>query len=99
MLHFNNKITPSSESSENPVSIPTFPINDEIESNTSLGFSHNATQLTVNVYASIKTLCSGNTCDRQRVKDWLNTKGYGCYGMYTNITSLVIHHAISVQTI
>ena len=69
MLHFNNKITPSSESSENPVSIPTFPINDEIESNTSLGFSHNATQLTVNVYASIKTLCSGNIFDRKIVKD------------------------------
>ena len=84
---------------KNPVSIPTLPMNNEIEANTSLSFVHNSTQLTDNFYNPIKISSSVNLCDRQRAKDWLNIKGYGCYGMSTKITSLVIHHAISVQTV
>ena len=58
-------------------------MNDEIEANTSLVFVHDATQLTVNFSAPINTSCSGNLCDRQRVKGWLNMKDCGCYGMST----------------
>ena len=48
---------------KNPVSIARFPMNNEIESNTYLGFVQDATQLTVSFSALIKTSCSVNLCD------------------------------------
>ena len=68
-------------------------------SSTPLGFVNNATQLIVNLSIPIKTSCSGNMCDGQRVKYWINIKYCGCYGMSTNSTNLVIHNAISVKTV
>ena len=76
----------------------TTAINQEIESNTSLGFVFNNVNLSVNYSSIIKTSCSGNLCDRQRVNDWLGVKGCGCYGMSPNSSSLVIQHAISMTT-
>lgn len=73
-------------------------INQEIESNTSLGFVFNNVNLSVNYSSIIKTSCSGNLCDRQRVNDWLGVKGCGCYGMSPNSSSLVIQHALSMTT-
>jgi hypothetical protein len=84
---------------KSPKRISTIPINNEIEANTSLGFVYNHTHLTINYSAPIKTSCSGKLCDRQRVCDWLGIKGCGCYGMSTNSTSLVIQHAITVETV
>ena len=78
--------------------VQTFPTNEEIEANTSLKFLHNRKQLSVNYSEPINTSCSGNLCDRQRVMDWLVLKCCGCYNMSTKSTSLVIQHAISVQT-
>ena len=74
----------------------TTAINQEIESNTSLGFVFNNVNLSVNYSSIIKTSCSGNLCDRQRVNDWLGVKGCGCYGMSPNSSSLVIQHALSM---
>ena len=71
-------------------------INQEIESNTSLGFVFNNVTLSVNYSPVIKISCSGNLCDRQRVNDWLGVKGCGCYGMSPNSSSLVIQHALSM---
>ena len=73
-------------------------MNYEIEANNSKAFVYNSTQLTVNYSAPIKTSCSGNLCDRQRITDWLGSKGCGCYGMSTNSTSLAIQHAITIRT-
>ena len=71
--------------------------NDEIEANTFLGFVYNSIQVTVEYTAPTKTTCYGNICDCQRVVDWLGSKGCGCYGMSTNITSLDIHNYITVN--
>ena len=65
-------------------------MNEEIEANTSLGFVYIRTQLSVDFSAPIKASCSVNNCDRQRVNDWLGTKGCGFYGMSPNSTSLEI---------
>ena len=74
-------------------------INQEIESNTSLGFVFNNVTLSINFSSVIKTSCSGNLCNRQRVNDWLGVKGCGCYGMSPNSSSLVIQHALSMITL
>ena len=81
-----------------PTRVHTFPMNEEIESNISLRFLHNSTQLSVNYSASIKNSCSGNLCDRQRVTYRLGIKVCGCYGISTNSTRLVVQHAISMKT-
>ena len=99
ILHCNDKSHHPVIPFENPVSIPIVPINNEIKSNTSLGFVHNVTQLNVYFSYPIKIYCSVNICDIQIVNDWLNTKGCGFYGMSTNSTILVIPHSISVETV
>ena len=76
----------------------TTAINQEIESNTSLGFIFNNVSLSVDYSSVIKTSCSGNLCDCQRVNDWLGVKGCGCYGISPNNSSLVIQHALSMTT-
>jgi hypothetical protein len=82
-----------------PSRIRTIAINEEIEANSSQALVYNGTHLAVNYSAPVKTSCSGNFCDRQRVMDWLGSKGCGCYGMSPNSTSLVIQHALSATTI
>lgn len=82
-----------------PSRIRTIAINEEIEANSSQALVYNGTQLAVNYSAPVKTSCSGNFCDRQRVMDWLGSKGCGCYGMSPNSTSLVIQHALSATTV
>ena len=74
-------------------------INEEIEAHTSLGFVYTGTHVSVNFAFLVKTTCSGNLCDRQCVNDWLGKKGCGCYGMSPNSTSLVMQHAVDVQTL
>ena len=69
---------------KNPTRVPIYAINDKIEANTSLGFIHNATQMSVNFSTPMKSSCSGNLCDRQRVIDWLDSKGCERYGISTN---------------
>ena len=47
---------------------------------------------------SQKTSCSVNFCDPQRVSKWVGIKGYVCYGMSTNSTSLSMHPTVSILT-
>ena len=74
-------------------------MNIEIESNTSSAFVYNSTEIEINFTTAVKTSCSGNLCDRQRISDWNGIKGCGCYGMSPNSTSLAIQHAISISTV
>eukprot|EP00957_Ditylum_brightwellii_P110758 8448211-Ditylum_brightwellii.AAC.1 len=74
-------------------------MNHEIEANSSLGFVYNNTQASVNMVFPMKTSCSGNHCDCQRVTDWNGSRGCGCYGiMSQNSSSLVFKHAIDIDT-
>jgi hypothetical protein len=73
-------------------------INKEIEAHTSLGFVYNGTHVSVNFAFPVKTTCSGNLCDHQHVNDWLGKKGCECYGMSPNSISLVMQHAVDIQT-
>ena len=82
-----------------PSTIRSIPMNIEIESNTSSAFVYNSTDIEINFTTAVKTSCSGNLCDRQRISDWNGIKGCGCYGMPPNSTSLAIQHAISISTI
>ena len=82
-----------------PARLGSVAINESIESNTSLAFVYNGTQVTINLSVPLKTTCAGNLCDRQRIIDWCNSKGCGCYGMNTNSSSLAIQHALEVETI
>ena len=77
----------------------THPLNNEIESNTSLGFIYRGAIVTIQFSSFLKTSCSGLLCDRQRVSDWNGSKGCGCYGMCPNSSSLVAQHAIEVRTV
>lgn len=81
-----------------PRIIRPIPLNNEIEANTSLAFVYNGAKVKVNFTAPVKTTCSGNLCDRQRISDWNGLKGCGCYGMSPNSTSLALQHAISITT-
>ena len=78
--------------------IKTTPINQEIESNTSLGFVFNNVNSSVTFASVIKASRPGNLCDRQRVNNWVDSKDCGCYVMSTNSSSLVIQHSIGMTT-
>ena len=54
--------------------VHTFPINEEIESNTSLSFLHNSMKLSVKYSATVKTSCSDNLCYRHILTDLLGIK-------------------------
>ena len=82
-----------------PSFVPKIPMNFAIESQSSLGFVYNNSQVKVNYASPIKTTCSGNFCDRQRLSDWNNSKGCGCYGMSPNSSSLVFQHSISIKIV
>lgn len=82
-----------------PSTVSQISMNFAIESHTSLGFVYNNARVNVNYSSPIKTTCSGNFCDRQRISDWNNSRGCGCYGMSPNSTSLVFQHSISINTI
>ena len=81
-----------------PSRIDTMQINPQIGSNQSLAFVFNSTPLQVYYTSVVKTQCNGSFCDRQRISDWLGSRGCGCYGMATNSTSLAIQHNISATT-
>lgn len=81
-----------------PARLDTIAINDEITSNESYAFVWNNALVHVDYTAPMKTSCTGELCDRQRVNDWLNVKGCGCYGMLPNSSSLVMQHAIRIST-
>ena len=81
-----------------PSHINTIQMNSEIGGNTSLAFVYNGVDLRVSYTSVIKTSCTGSFCDKQRIGDWLGSRGCGCYGMASNSTSLAIAHSVAVTT-
>ena len=81
-----------------PSRIDTMQINPQIGCNQSLAFVFNSTPLQVYYTSVVNTQCNGYFCDRQRISDWLGSRGCGCYGMATNSTSLAIQYNISATT-
>ena len=81
-----------------PTHIPTIQMNTEIGGNTSLAFVYNGVDLAVDYTSLVKTSCTGSFCDKQRIGDWLGSRGCGCYGMASNSTSLAIQHCVTVTT-
>ena len=73
-------------------------MNQEIEANTSLAFVYNEARVDLHFTAVVKTTCTGNLCDRQRISDWNGVKGCGCYGMSPNSSSLALIHAITITS-
>eukprot|EP00957_Ditylum_brightwellii_P106384 8116091-Ditylum_brightwellii.AAC.1 len=63
-----------------------------------VAFVYNATEVTVNYFNFVATSCSENLCDKQRVNDWNNTRGCGCYDMNTNSSNLAIQHQVDTVT-
>ena len=56
-------------------SMITYPLNYEIESNTSLGSIYRSAIVNICFSYVLKTSCSGLLCDRQRVSDWNGSSG------------------------
>ena len=83
---------------KSPSKLPSIQITEDIGTNTSLGFIYNGTQLSVDYTSVVETSCSGNFCDRQRINDWLGSRGCGCYGMSVNSTNLAIQHSICMTS-
>lgn len=81
-----------------PDLIAAVQMNYEIEGNTSFGFVYNNVNLTVHLSSVLKTSCTGNLCDKQRISDWFGSRGCGCYGMASNSSSLAIEHSITIAT-
>lgn len=78
-----------------PRTLPRTRIDYGIESNMSAGFVYNQIKLWVLFTSFMKTQCAGLFCDRQRILDWNNIMGCGCYGMLSNASSLAIQHVLS----
>ena len=78
------------------VMIPVL-MNDSIGSNESLAFVLIKCSVTSLQQTVIATKCHGCFCDRQRVMDWMNVKGCGCYGMSSFMTNLAINQVIKVD--
>ena len=81
-----------------PTKIPTFNIDNEIGGDTSLAFVANSIDLQIYFSTVMKTSYNGCLCDKQRIVDWLGSRGCGCYGMASNATSLCIQHSIVANT-
>ena len=81
-----------------PATIPSIRMHNEIGGETLLAFVANNADLQIYFTSVIKTSCTGSLCDKQRVTDWLGSRGCGCYGMASNSTSLCIQHSIAVTT-
>ena len=73
------------------------PMKDNIKSNESGAFILTKCVVKSLQQHIITTKCNGYFRDRQRVKDWMNVKGCGCYGMSTSSTSLAIEQVIKVR--
>ena len=72
-------------------------VDKSIIGNNSAGFVY--TKVTANsLHQFVKqTTCSGCHCDRQRISEWLTTKGCGCFIHGSTKTSMVIGHYLKVD--
>lgn len=79
-----------------PPKLPTIQINNEIQGHGALAFISNGAHLSINRITVRSTTCGGCFCDKQRINDWIGTRGCGCYGVAANRSNLAIVHTIVV---
>lgn len=72
-------------------------MDDQIRRNNSKAFVYNNVALQVNFMNIVGTTCSGYCCSRQRINDWNNVRGCGCYSMHPNASNLAIQFHISFE--
>ena len=79
-----------------PLSFPVVHVDKGILGNCSKAFVYNGVQITVIKTEPESTTCSGLFCDKQRLHDWVDARGCGCYHMIQQRSNLAINHSISV---
>ena len=62
-----------------------------------MGFLLNSVQINVNRSVPIQTICGGFLCDKQRVQDWNEQRGCGCYNMTQYRSNLVIKYSVNFK--
>ena len=80
-----------------PCRLYSISINEDIEANKSPGFFITGLKLLF-IFCTNKKFMLREFCDRHIFKNWLGTKGCGCYVMSPNSISLAIQHAINIKT-
>jgi len=80
-----------------PTMLPSIHLNNEIVGNTSLSFIENGATISINRTYVTSTTCGGCFCDKQRVNEWMNSRGCGCYGVNANRSNLAIIHTVVVE--
>lgn len=80
-----------------PLSFPDVRVNKGIKGNKSMAFIYNGVQIAVRKTEPVTTTCSGLFCDKQRVHDWVDARGCGCYHMIQQRSNMVFNHSISVM--
>ena len=84
---------------KSPKKLPSVYINPALEGNSSLAFVYNKVNLNNHYSVAVRTACTGNLCDRQRISDMTMRGGScGCYGFNKNSSNLVIQHYIEIET-
>ena len=63
-----------------------------------MAFVQNGIAIAVSKTEPVTTTCSGLFCDKQRVYDWIDARGCGCYHIVQQRSNLAINHSISVYT-
>jgi len=81
-----------------PLTYPVVTVNQEIQGNVSMAFVQNGIAIAVQKTEPVTTTCSGLFCDKQRVYDWVDARGCGCYHMIQQRSNLAINHSIRVYT-
>ena len=79
-----------------PLTYPVVTVNQEIQGNVSMAFVQNGIAIAVRKTEPVTTTCSGLFCDKQRVYDWVDARGCGCYHMIQQRSNLAINHSIRV---
>lgn len=82
----------------NPSSFVSIMINYKIEGNASLAFIENNAKLSIFCSTPEATKCSVFFCDKQRLINWVNVLGCGCYHMNHQRSNIAFDHSILVET-
>ena len=81
-----------------PYTIPSVPVNTQVQENNSMAFVLNGVTLNLNRNVAVQTTCSGFLCDKQRACDWNGQRGCGCYHMTQYRINIMLEHTIFMDT-
>ena len=75
----------------------SIPVYMDLGEHNSLAFVLVGRTVNINRSSPIQTTCGGLLCDKQQCEDWNGTRGYGCYHMRPDISSVVFQHSVFVS--